>query len=79
MKYKQYQKYKDSGVEWIGEIPEDWEVRPIKQLGKIITGTTPSTKKSDNYGDEYLWAGPNDLNSQKIVSNTSTDPIENEN
>ncbi len=30
MKYKQYQKMKDSGVEWIGEIPEEWEVRKLK-------------------------------------------------
>ena len=28
-------KMKDSGVEWIGEIPEDWEVRPIKALLKL--------------------------------------------
>ena len=28
-------KMKDSGVEWIGEIPEDWEVRPIKTLLKL--------------------------------------------
>ncbi|NEW80777.1 MAG: restriction endonuclease subunit S [Mariniphaga sp.] len=31
-------KLKDSGVEWIGEIPEGWEVKKIKQLGKIING-----------------------------------------
>lgn len=29
---------KDSGVEWIGEIPEHWEVKPIKYLGKIVNG-----------------------------------------
>ncbi|GFD75182.1 type I restriction endonuclease subunit S [Tenacibaculum sp. KUL113] len=29
---------KDSGVDWIGEIPEHWEVKPIKYLGKIING-----------------------------------------
>ena len=29
---------KDSGVEWIGEIPEHWEVKPIKYLGNIING-----------------------------------------
>ena len=28
-------KMKDSGVEWIGEIPENWEVRPIKTLLKL--------------------------------------------
>lgn len=31
-------KMKDSGVEWIGEIPEEWEVKRIKHLGKIING-----------------------------------------
>jgi type I restriction enzyme, S subunit len=30
--YKPYPKYKDSGVEWIGEVPDDWEVKPIKIL-----------------------------------------------
>ena len=43
MKYNQYQKMKDSGIEWIGEIPEHWEVRKIKHaFGKIGSGTTPS-------------------------------------
>jgi len=32
MKYKRYPKYKDSGVEWIGEIPEGWEVSRVKYL-----------------------------------------------
>jgi type I restriction enzyme S subunit len=31
-------KLKHSGVEWIGEIPEGWEVKRIKHLGKIING-----------------------------------------
>ena len=38
MKYKQYQKMKDSGVEWIGEIPEGWEVMRLKFLCDITTG-----------------------------------------
>ena len=25
-------KMKDSGIEWIGEIPEDWEIRRTKTL-----------------------------------------------
>lgn len=31
-------KMKDSGVEWIGEIPEDWEVTKVKHIGKYING-----------------------------------------
>lgn len=29
---------KDSGVEWIGQIPEHWEVKRIKHLGSMING-----------------------------------------
>jgi len=30
MSYNTYEKYKDSGIEWIGEIPEHWEVKKLK-------------------------------------------------
>lgn len=34
---------KDSGVEWIGEIPEHWEVKPLKRLTSFISrGITPT-------------------------------------
>jgi type I restriction enzyme S subunit len=35
-------KMKDSGIEWIGEIPEGWEVRKLKHIGKAIIGLTYS-------------------------------------
>ncbi|NHB70218.1 restriction endonuclease subunit S [Perlabentimonas gracilis] len=35
---KKYEKYKDSGIEWIGEIPEHWEVKSLKRLAKICNG-----------------------------------------
>lgn len=31
---------KDSGIEWIGEIPEEWEIRRIKTLGTYRNGLT---------------------------------------
>lgn len=31
-RYKRYERYKDSGVEWIGEIPEEWNVVRLKFL-----------------------------------------------
>jgi type I restriction enzyme S subunit len=30
-----YQRYKDSGVEWLGEIPEQWKVLPSKRFHKV--------------------------------------------
>jgi type I restriction enzyme, R subunit len=37
---ERYEKYKDSGVEWIGEIPEGWEVKRFKYLFDMITEKT---------------------------------------
>ena len=34
-RYKPYHKYKDSGVEWLGEIPEQWSVRRIKVVTTV--------------------------------------------
>ena len=33
---------KDSGIEWIGEIPKAWKIAPLKRFAKIQTGNTPS-------------------------------------
>ncbi|MBR74742.1 MAG: restriction endonuclease subunit S, partial [Dehalococcoidaceae bacterium] len=50
MKYKKYPKYKDSGVEWIGEIPEGWEVVRLKHnYAQVIAGQSPpSSSYVDN-------------------------------
>lgn len=46
MSFPRYPKYKDSGVEWLGEVPEHWEVRRLKFLCDIQLATetqrTPS-------------------------------------
>ena len=31
-KMKRYDKYKESGISWIGEIPEHWEVKKMREL-----------------------------------------------
>ena len=32
MQFKQYPSYKNSGVEWLGDVPEHWEVVKSKRL-----------------------------------------------
>ncbi|MGB6130952.1 MAG: restriction endonuclease subunit S [Acidobacteriaceae bacterium] len=52
MKLPRYPKYKDSGVEWLGQVPEDWKVLPLKFLTKKIgSGITPRGG-SEVYSDE---------------------------
>lgn len=33
---KSYPSYKDSGVEWLGDMPEHWELKRLKDVSKII-------------------------------------------
>ena len=63
MKYPRYPAYKDSGVEWIGEIPEHWEINRLKSLSKIQTGSTPPTDKAYYYSDGsgFPWLRPDDI------------------
>ena len=35
MSFPRYEKYKDSGVEWLGEVPEGWEVVQIRRIFEI--------------------------------------------
>jgi len=37
-KYQKYAEYKDSGVEWLGEIPSHWKLTRLKFLAKIKNG-----------------------------------------
>lgn len=45
----------------LGIIPQEWEVKRIKDFGPVITGSTPSTLDSENYGGRYMFVSPADL------------------
>ena len=49
-KLERYPAYKDSGVEWLGEIPEHWQTQKMKYLGKMFAGLTD--KKGDDFNKE---------------------------
>lgn len=69
---KKYDSYKDSGIEWIGEIPSHWDVNKLFRLFKINTGFTPSTSNSEFYENgHYDWINISDLES-KYVSTSKT-------
>lgn len=55
-------KMKDSGIDWIGQIPEGWHTRLLKRICKIKTGRTPSTTNSKYFDGDINWYTPGDLN-----------------
>lgn len=60
---------KDSGVEWLGEVPEHWGILPIKYLTESVnTGGTPKNPISFTDVDEVNWFTPGDfLNDLEIT------------
>jgi type I restriction enzyme S subunit len=61
---KRYDKYKPSGVEWLGDIPEHWEVKRFKHISNIQKGKLPQKIVTENLTNlppymsmEYLRGG----------------------
>lgn len=69
-RYKPYPDYKDSGVEWLGEIPRDWTVSKVKFIAPYQVGWTPPTKNDANFEGENLWANISDLG-EKVIHRTA--------
>jgi type I restriction enzyme, S subunit len=59
--FPRYPKYKDSGVEWLGEVPAYWEVTSTKRVVQFTTGWTPPTGDDALYEGENRWANISDL------------------
>lgn len=57
---------KPSGIEWIGDIPDDWEVKRVKNTGKLIGGSA--------FPDEYQGVKNEEIPFIKVKS-LAEDPI----
>jgi len=57
----------------LGKVPEEWEVVEIRELFRVETGTTPSTKIPDYWNGEINWYTPLDLSklNGRVVINDS--------
>jgi type I restriction enzyme, S subunit len=66
-------KMKDSGIEWLGEIPEHWEVFKIAHgFERIGSGTTPKSESSEYYEDgETAWVTTSELRENTIYETKS--------
>ncbi|HDL8090990.1 TPA: restriction endonuclease subunit S [Yersinia enterocolitica] len=79
---------KDSGVEWLGEVPEHWAVVPLKYLCKFSGGGTPTKDNLAYWQDGTIpWVSPKDMKSfwisetqdyvtEKAVNESSTNYVE---
>jgi type I restriction enzyme S subunit len=47
MSFPRYPKYKASGVEWLGDVPEYWVIKPVRQLANVVNGFPFDSKLFD--------------------------------
>lgn len=73
-----YEEYKNSGIEWIGEVPSHWEVRKIKTLSIVKRGASPRPIEDPKYFDEngeYAWVRIADVSNSERYLETTTQKL----
>lgn len=59
-------KMRDSGVEWIGQIPVDWKLSKIKHHFSISSGTTPKSDEPQYWDGDIVWITPADFKTDDV-------------
>ncbi|WP_439836287.1 restriction endonuclease subunit S [Aeromonas enteropelogenes] len=54
---------KDSGVEWLGQVPKHWVVSPLKYKCEFSGGGTPSKDHLEYWNGSIPWVSPKDMKS----------------
>ena len=61
---------KPSGVEWLGDVPEHWEMRRLGQCTSVSGGATPSMEVNRFWGGSVPWVTPKDMK-KDVISDSS--------
>jgi type I restriction enzyme S subunit len=54
---KPYPAYRDSGVEWLGQVPEHWEVLRLKYVARLRSGESITSERIEETGDYPVYGG----------------------
>ena len=65
--YKPYPVYKGSGVEWLGRVPEHWDIHKLKYLARFSGGGTPSRDNLAYWNGDIPWVSPKDMKAEVII------------
>lgn len=75
MSFPRYERTKDSGIEWLGQVPEHWVVVSIKWLSPVLRGASPRPIDDPKYFDdegEFAWVRIADVSSSDGVLRETT-------
>lgn len=58
---------KDSGTEWLGQIPDHWDAKRLRFLVKLHSGATPTTGAIEYWDGDLNWISPKDMKRDSIT------------
>ncbi len=68
-RWQAYPRYKDSGVAWLGEIPEHWETWKLAHaFTSIGSGTTPPSTNGEYYEGDIPWVNTTELKDSLVLN-----------
>ncbi|MCZ8013837.1 MAG: restriction endonuclease subunit S [Gemmatimonas sp.] len=70
MSFPRYPEYKDSGLEWLGQVPAHWRLMRLKHVLEFSTGWTPPTNDASSFEGDNRWANISDLG-ERVVTDTA--------
>lgn len=60
-------KYKKTGIDWIPEVPEHWEIVRLKNVTKIVSGATPKSSIAANWDGDINWITPAEFGDEMYI------------
>jgi type I restriction enzyme, S subunit len=57
MSFPRYEQYKDSGVDWLGEVPEHWQIFALKRIANLQSGETIGPEAIEPVGQYPVYGG----------------------
>jgi type I restriction enzyme, S subunit len=67
MSFPKYEAYKDSGVEWLGEVPEHWTIGALKHFIKSVPGAIKTGPFGSHLKSDEMTEGPYKVFNQRNV------------
>ncbi|MFC0101308.1 restriction endonuclease subunit S [Sphingopyxis terrae] len=76
MSFPAYSSYRDSGVEWLGDVPSHWDALKVKGFAQFSGGGTPNREKPEYWNGDIPWVSPKDMKQEVITSSEEQITVE---
>lgn len=63
-------KYKQTGIEWMPQVPEHWEVVRLKNVCQIVNGATPSSDIEKYWNGNIHWVTPAEFGDETYINDS---------